>query len=900
MPDEIESFATHADLLRENRALKRQLHSVEALLNRNKASLAARDNVNSMLAVQQEKMGKNLDLLLENNPDIIVLFDREGRFTYCTKTFMSATGLVNSGLINGHLFTDVFCNVVSPSQLSVLQSNFSLAMRQRRTVVMEDKLAFPNRPATHLYKIYITPMLGESDAIEGAMIQCRDLTDAEEIIERSPAVALRVMGKIGKWITTFITENIATYGYDKKDFLSGKISWADIVYPEDLDTLVSAMEDNEAREVDEYSIIYRIMKSDGETVWVHDNSSVVRDDNGTVIYSDCIVTDYTETKRNLEKIEDNLKQQAVLNDILQGLHDSDLDKSLQIILDRTGTYLDISRAILFENQPNSTRSKAIYEWCNESIASLLSHSNFSIDYQKDIQEIAADLQAKGRSIVNFGGIPAGSTVEFENEGVVAAAIFSVYIQNDPFGFICFDECIKERCWDEDTIVFLQNITKLVSTALIRRKNEQIIQNMALTDQLTKLKNRHSLETRLAEIVSSANESGQQGYVFFIDMDDFKIINDGYGHNYGDIILKEFADFLKNDFESLGDVFRFGGDEFVIVLPPQHANMIDDVIYRLFSRAQSPWTVIDKSFYCTLSVGITAFPDSSTNSRDIIKKADIAMYQAKRIGKNSYVFYSDKLDNDSITRAEIEKEMRQSIDNQFRGFSVVYQPFCDRNNRILGAEALLRWTISTGENIVPARFIPLAEYLGLIVPIGEFVLRQAATLCRKINDTRSNFQVSINFSIRQFRQNDFVERVMQILGETGVDPSNLIFEITESMAMQDIQRVKTLSEEFRKQGIRIAMDDFGVGHSSLSNMRELPLDIVKIDRSFIVDVAKNVYSRSFIRLITELVHSLDKNVCIEGVETTEQLAYCEQCNVDSVQGTLISPPVPQEGLYKLVF
>jgi len=172
------------------------------------------------------------------------------------------------------------------------------------------------------------------------------------------------------------------------------------------------------------------------------------------------------------------------------------------------------------------------------------------------------------------------------------------------------------------------------------------------------------------------------------------------------------------------------------------------------------------------------------------------------------------------------------------------------------------------------------------------------LCKEINETLPSFRVSINFSIRQFLQNDFVERVMFILNETGVDPSNLIFEITESMAIQDIQRVRNLSEEFRSYGIRIAMDDFGVGHSSLGNMRELPLDVVKIDRTFIADVTKNDYAKSFIRLITDLVHSLGNHVCIEGVETSKQLVYCKECNADYVQGTFISPPISHDELHKL--
>ncbi|NLC24834.1 MAG: diguanylate cyclase, partial [Oxalobacter sp.] len=432
-----------------------------------------------------------------------------------------------------------------------------------------------------------------------------DRVIAEEIIERSPSVALRVTGENGKWVTTFITENIAAYGYSKDDFLTGKITWTGIVHPDDIDELVTTLDTYEANGVDEYTTVYRVIKADGTPMWVMDNSNVVRNENGEVIYADCIITDYTDTKNNLEKIGDNLRQHAVLNDILQGLHKSDLDKSLQILLDRTGVYLDISRVILFEDSPDHTQCKASYEWCNEDISSM---GEFTIDYEKDLPEVADDLKKYGRSIINYGDIPEGSADEFDHEGVIAAAIFAVYIQEEPFGFICFDECIKERQWDKATLVFLENISQLVSTALIRRKNERVIRDMALTDQLTGLGNRNHLEACLTQALEDTRQSGQVSYLLFIDMDDFKIINDGYGHDYGDVILKDFASFLKSDFGSMANVFRFGGDEFVILMSPEHTDSIDAVINSLLARAQLPWHVINKSFYCTLSIGVVHFPE----------------------------------------------------------------------------------------------------------------------------------------------------------------------------------------------------------------------------------------------------------------------------------------------------
>ncbi len=289
---------------------------------------------------------------------------------------------------------------------------------------------------------------------------------AVTIIENSPSIAIRVTGENGRWITKFITKNIAKYGYNHEDFTSGRISWEQIVYPEDLPGLIASLDDYEKRGIDVYNNIYRILTADGKPVWIADDSTVIRDADGNVLYSDCIIADYTETKRHIEMIEDHYRQQRVLKEILLGLHDSDSDKAVQIILDSTGVYLDISRVILFEDSPDHSTCRAIYEWTNTGISSM---GDLVIDYKRDIPEIYDDLHKKGSRIVNYGDIPVDSTREFDSEGVVAAAIFAVYVDNAYFGFICFDECVKERTWPEDQIRFLQNIAKLVSPAIMRKR-----------------------------------------------------------------------------------------------------------------------------------------------------------------------------------------------------------------------------------------------------------------------------------------------------------------------------------------------------------------------------------------------------------------------------------------------
>ncbi|MDR1745199.1 MAG: EAL domain-containing protein [Planctomycetota bacterium] len=717
---------------------------------------------------------------------------------------------------------------------------------------------------------------------------------AEQIIENSPAIAMRASCEAGGWAMQFITKNITGYGYAHGDFMSGRVTWMDIIHPEDRPDVINLMAGFEEMGNDSFTLIYRILRADGSFLWVSDAMTVTRDEQGRVAYYDCIVLDYTETKAHIDRIGENLRQQAVLDEILQGLHAAELDQALGIILGRTGEFLELSRITLFKNGPDNDECRAIHEWCAKDVPSMLENGEYRLNYLKDIPEIAADLAEHGRRVVNPGMCPKGCAAAFARAGAFAAAAYAVRIHDEPFGFICFEECRSRRTWDRDRIRFLDNVSRLVAPAIFRQRNDRIIQSLAMTDQLTGLHNRHYLETYLAKAIERARAEGTSGYVLFIDMDDFKVINDAYGHDYGDAILKEIAVFLRQHFGDARNIFRFGGDEFVILLEPDKSSRIYEIMGGLLQRARLPWQAIDRNFYCTLSVGVVRYPDGCGGGREIIKNADIAMYQAKKMGKNNYVFYTRALDSDTLARAEMEIAMRAGIKTGFDGFSVRYQPLTDMDANIIGAEALLRWTVD-GKPIAPDQFIPLAEYLGLIIPLGEYVLRSAADLCGRINRFRPDFFVSVNVSIRQFRQQEFMATLLGILDESGASLSNIALEITEGMAIHDMQRMKVLGSELRQRGMRIAMDDFGTGYSSLGNMRELPIDVVKIDRSFIHDVTTDAYSESFVRLISDLVHSMGRKVCIEGVETAAQYRFCRECGADYAQGYYLWRPLPEEEL-----
>ena len=842
---------------------------------------------------------------------------------------------------------------------------------------------------------------------------------AQEIVEHSPAIALRIIERNGVRETDFITENITQFGYSRADFLSGKVCWADIVHPDDRGELYYRLAVNARLRIDQFSLLYRIIAADDRIVWVNDIITVTRDIDGNIRYSDCIVSDYSVLKESQEKIEDNIHQQEVLNDILVSLHDADPDQSFKIILDRVGRYLGVSRILLFEDSPSRRVAEAVYEWCSQGTASLIEEERLVVDYKLDIPELTSDLDNRGMRVIDYGNVSEYVTKAFSCEDVCAMAIFAVYSNDHRRGFIRFDECVQERYWSRDTIAFLETISKLVSTAVMRRQNaeavmtyqkametvlnniptyiyvvdphtgdvifanqayrrdfsfdylpqiveeslhlrtteyirnlfeiipenlhnrphyfeihmnttqkwygvqssfipwidgrsmrlfscqdisekkrqEEYIQRIAYMDHLTGLPNRYRCDVDLQNAIETAGQSASIGYVLFIDMDDFKIVNDGYGHDYGDALLIEFSNFLRNFCKPGDNVFRFGGDEFVILIAPENAGEITKRLDMLIRRTRRPWIVIDKTFYCSISIGVVAFPDGGMGVKEFMKNADVAMYEAKKMGKGNYVFYTASMRNDSIERAELESMLRESISNNFEGMSVHYQPVINLSTgKIAGAEALIRWVTSDGKTVVPDSFIALAEYLGLIVPIGQFVLREALASLKCINEAGfPDFYVSVNLSIRQMQQQDIVSQIEAAIHESEVNPCNLLLEITEGLEMSGQQRLQVIIEELRKMGLRIAMDDFGTGYSSLSNLRDMAVDVIKIDRSFISNLDTDDYSRSFVTLITAFGHAIGKQICIEGVETHAQLEACRLADADNIQGYFFHRPMPKKEL-----
>lgn len=419
-----------------------------------------------------------------------------------------------------------------------------------------------------------------------------------------------------------------------------------------------------------------------------------------------------------------------------------------------------------------------------------------------------------------------------------------------------------------------------------------LSHLAHHDALTGLPNRLLFNDRLSQALAQAHRNKIMVAVFFLDLDRFKLINDTLGHALGDLLLQAVAVRLRECLREGDTVARQGGDEFLIIIPElkqtENAALVAEKILDNFSE---PFLLEQHEVYISPSIGISIYPTGGNTIDTLVKNADIAMYYAKEQGGNNYQFFSQISRIPSFERLSLENSLRKALEKE--EFLIYYQPQVDlKSGRTIGMEALLRWNSPKNGLVSPAQFIPIAEETGLIVPIGEWVLR---TACRQNQAWQKAgyppLKVSVNLSSRQFRQPDFVSTISLILQESGLSPQWLELEITESIAMENVEFAISMLRELKEMGIHISIDDFGIGFSSLNYLRRLPIDTLKIDRSFIEDITPTLNKTELVTAIIQLAQNLNLNVIAEGVETQHQLDFLRQKGCDEMQGFLFSKPLP---------
>ncbi|MCT7958395.1 EAL domain-containing protein [Laspinema palackyanum] len=593
----------------------------------------------------------------------------------------------------------------------------------------------------------------------------------------------------------------------------------------------------------------QVYRKDGSIIWISENARVIRNAEGKIIGYEGTVEDITQRKQAEERLENSLS-------LLQATLESTADAILAI--DRQGHITSYNQKFI-DLLPISP--------------SWLSRGTFKqglkilLPQLKQPQGCLSQIR-KWRESPN---LEFWDTLEFK-EG----RILECYSRPQRVG-----NCTVGRVFS------FRDITDAT-------RAQQHIRYQAFHDSLTDLPNRTLLNECLVEVLEQAKNRDSGVAVMFLDLDRFKTINDTLGHAIGDKLLQEVAARLK---AALGDpniIARWGGDEFTIILPEISsgvcATQIAEEIIQTFKPA---FFIENHHLHISTSIGIALYPHDGEDGETLIKHADSALYRAKEKGRNTYEVYTHSFDLLASELLDLENRLHRALEQG--EFMLAYQPKVNiKTGEVKGMEALIRWNHPELGLVSPAKFIPIAEETGLIMPIGEWVLK---TACRQnqawIESGLSEIPVAVNLSVRQFQEPDLVQKIAQVLEETGLDPQYLTLEITETAAMLDVDFTRKLLRELEQMGVNIALDDFGTGYSSLSYLKQFPLHTLKIDRSFVKDLTEEPADIAIARAVIALGHGLDLNVVAEGVETQEQLDCLRMLDCEEIQGYFFSRPLSSE-------
>jgi diguanylate cyclase (GGDEF)-like protein/PAS domain S-box-containing protein len=434
----------------------------------------------------------------------------------------------------------------------------------------------------------------------------------------------------------------------------------------------------------------------------------------------------------------------------------------------------------------------------------------------------------------------------------------------------------------------------------RKQTEQHIHHVAQHDVLTGLPNRSLLQDRLSQAVAYSMRCAHPVWVMLIDLDRFKFVNDSMGHKAGDVLLMTVAARLRSALRETDTVARLSGDEFVVILTEHEDEKLSaDIVQRLMDSVAQPVMLGSKEFFVTCSIGVAVYPTDGAPADSLIEHADIAMYRAKKLGRNNFQFYTPAMNDEAMERVRIESALRSALERN--EFVLHYQPQVDlASGEIVGMEALLRWKHPEMGMVAPIRFIGVAEETGLIVQIGAWVMRTACLQTRAWQDAGlGQLRVAVNLSARQFGAASLVGEISQVLAETRLPAASLEIELTESLFMSDVTLAVELLHSLKALGVNLSIDDFGTGYSSLSYLSRFPIDVLKIDRSFVAEITRGSNGAPIVASIIALAHNLKLDVIAEGVETEEQLDYLRSNGCDQIQGFYFSRPLAADDFEQLL-
>jgi diguanylate cyclase (GGDEF)-like protein/PAS domain S-box-containing protein len=643
------------------------------------------------------------------------------------------------------------------------------------------------------------------------------------------------------------------------------LTFQEITPPGDRPPSSSALQNLIGGAVPNFSFEKRYMRKDGSLTWVNLIITTQRDSEGHPVYFITMVQDINARK----EVEERL---AIAQESLRKSEER-YRTAFQMTLDA----VNLNRL-----------SDGMFVDCNRAFLSISGFTREEVIGRTSVElEIWADLRDRQKLLerLKTDGVCRNLEARFRKKngeviwGLMSASLIEL-----------------------DGVRSILSITRDISEA---KNAENEIKRLAFYDPLTGLPNRRMLLDRLRQTLRSGRRNGRKCALLFIDLDNFKTLNDTLGHHTGDLLLQEVARRLILCLRESDTAARIGGDEFVVIvdnLSPdteEAAAQAKAIAEKILTETSEPYMLNHHGCPSTASIGITVFGEGKQSTSEILQQADIAMYQAKTAGRNTLRFFAPALQAAVNLRASLEEEIHTGI--REKQFSLWYQPQVE-NGRIVGAEALLRWMHPRRGVLLPGEFIPLAEETGLIVSLGKLVLELACAQAAQWADRsgESPIPIAVNVSARQFRQADFVKHVLTTLDRFGVDPKNLKLEITESMLLDNLEETVAIMETLKSHGLQFSLDDFGTGYSSLAYLKRLPLDQLKIDRSFVRDIRANAANGAVAHAIISLARALGLPVIAEGVETDEQRELLAHLGCSCFQGFLFSKAVPPVDFEALLF
>ena len=664
--------------------------------------------------------------------------------------------------------------------------------------------------------------------------------------------------------------------------------WLEVIHPDDHQGCLTSWR----RSLDSglpYEDEFRVRRADGGYRWMLSRGLVMRDSNGDILKWFGTWTDIDDQKRAEQTIRLHAMQQNLIAAFgHKALADSELATLLHEAVAVTVEGLDIELCSLLKLDVNerSFTVEAAAGWHSDLGPVRIADIDISGDTPSRYVRAASEPVIVIDSLAEPGILPIEILAAHDVRTGIELPIVSV---NGVYGVIgAYSR--EPRIFVETEINFLQSLVNTLATAINRKDAEQRLTHLAQYDALTDLPNRRLFLERVAQTLTQAQRSRRLVAILFADLDRFKAVNDTLGHGPGDQLLMQAAQRLLGCTRTSDVVARIGGDEFALML--SNLASVDDamrVAQKVVDALAAPFDLDGHEAYISVSLGISLYPDDGDNAEALLKNADTAMYQAKASGRDHYRFYLPQMNEHAEIRMNMEAQLRGALARQ--EFSVYYQPKVNlASGAVCGFEALLRWRHPQRGLMEAAEFMPILEDTGLIVPIGEWVVREVCAQLKVWTEQGIDLQpIAINLSARQFQARDLDETIASIMRDAAIEPGLLEFELTESMLMIDTAATVRALDKLQKLGVKVSIDDFGTGYSSLAHLKRFPLDALKIDCAFIHEIATDPDDAVIARAIINLAHSLGLKVVAEGVETEAQLAFLRANGCDEVQGNYLAPP-----------